>query len=611
MLIRRALAFSSLAIATAFAGDRIAAPAPTPVPVRRASPATIVVHSRPDPVVSPTPAPAVSPPPGSSGSPTPAPLASQGKEEVLTLRQAIEMTLRDNIDIQWHKTELRLQDASIHIAWGDFDPALEFNSSYTDSQTPQNPTIITSADTAQQILLEQEALAEIRANAAPTPVPLPGTNPTPAPSPAPAVNTTPYIFQNLDFRNTLDVTGKTPLGTQYKLGVEIDHLDDTVLNLPGQQFFPSNVFFAGLNIDQPILQGFGPDANLASVRIGRRNRQVTYNNFRQRVIDSVGLVMSTYCDMSFAQDLMSLRQQSMDADRSLAEANQRRVDVGQMTPIDVQQALADVSADQFDLLTAKNLLTSRVADLKKLVYNSVEQDDGRTFLTSGPVDLPIPVLDRDSLLADAYRNRVDYATALEQSKIEDVRLKYYENALLPRVDVVGTLGLNGLSTQNASSAINSAFNGQGPEWSIGIQGSIPFGNIAGRANLDTSRRLKQEAVWKIKQVELLINTDIDTAISAIRVNEQRVASSSQTRQLAEEVVRMQNGRLEEGQASTLDVLDNRRRLYDAQSAVLEAIDDLNKSIIALYLSTGTLLNQQSIVLDDNDPDAPRLPHSTH
>jgi outer membrane protein TolC len=515
------------------------------------------------------------------------------------------MALQDNIDIQWHKTDLQLQDQGIRAAWGDFDPALEFNSGYTYSQTPENPTIISSADTAQQILLEQEDIALIEANAAPTPVPLPTTNATPTPTPAATPTNAPFIFQNEDFRNTLDVAGKLPIGTTYKIGVEVDHLNDTVLDLPNQQFLPSNVFFAGLSIDQPLLQGFGPDANLVSIRIGRRNRQVSLNNWRQRVIDSVGLVMSTYFDMSYAQELMTLRRQSMEADSSLARANQRRVDVGLMTPLDVSQAQVDVSADQYDYLTARNLLTARVADLKKLIYRGVEQDDGRTYVPAGPVDLPIPILDRDSLLADAFQNRVDYATAIQQSEIEDIRLKYYRNQLLPKIDVVGTLGLNGLSTASTGSSISSAFNGQGPEWMFGIQGSIPLGNVAARANLASSHRLKQEAIWKLKQVELAINTDVDTAISAIRTNEQRVVTSRQAQQLAQDVVRMQNGRLDQGQASTLDVLDNRRRLYDSQSAVLEAIDDLNKSIVDLYLATGTLLRQESIVLDDNDPDAPR------
>lgn len=590
MLIRRALALSAIAIATAFAGDNPVRPELRFGPVLR--PVSIALGGD-------RPAPSLS-------------YLGDGKTQIVTLHEAIGMALKNNIDIQWHKSDLKLQDSEVRLAWGDFDPAFVFSSSYNFIRTPQNPTTITSADTAQQILLEQEALAQIAAatTAQPTPVPLPSTNSaTPSPTPTLSGSNQLFIFQNEDIRNSADVQGKLPLGTSYKLGIEVDHLRDTVVNL-NEKFLPSDVFFAGLTVDQPLLQGFGFDANMVSIRIGRRNRQVGYNNWHQRVIDSVSLVMSTYFDMTFAQELMRVRQESMDADRSLAQANQRRVDVGLMTPIDVRQAEVAVSADQDDLLTAKNLLTARVGDLKKLVYRGIEQDDGRTFAAAGPIDLPVPELDRESLLADAFQNRVDYATAIQQAEIENIRLKYYKNQLLPKVDFVGTLGVNGLSTDSTASSVSSAIAGQAPEWSFGLQGSIPFGNVAGRANLSASHRLREEAVWKLKQVELAINTDVDTAISAIRTNQERVDSARQASKFAADVVQMQNRRLEEGQASTLDILDNRRRLYDAQSRELSAIDDLDKSIIELYLATGTLLRKESIVLVDDEPDAPRR-HPTH
>jgi len=576
MLPRRALALSSLALATILAGDSLSSQLPAPA-------------------VSPTPAPAAAP--------------ASARTETVTLREAIAMALQNNLDIQWQKTDIHLQDAETRAAWGDFDPSLSFSSTYEYSRTPENPTIISSADTAQQIFLEQQALAEIQANAAPTPIPLPSTN-IAAAAATPAVSDQPYIFQNEDFRNNFGIAGKLPLGTTYKLGIEADHLSDTVLGL-NEKFLPSNVFFAGLSVDQPLLQGFGYDANLVAIRIGRRNRQINYNNWRQRVIDSVALVMQAYFDMSYAQDLMRLRQESTDADTALAQSNQRRVDVGFMTPIDVRQAEVDVSADRYDFLTAQNLLTARVADLKKLVFRGVEDDDGRTFRSAGPIEMPVPALDRESLLADAFRDRVDYATALQEAQIEDIRLQYYRNQLLPRVDVVATLGLNGLSTGSIGSSASSALDGQGPEWMIGVQGSIPFGNVAGRANLAAAHRLKEEAIWKLKQVELAIHTDVDTAISAIQSNQQRVASAREASKFAQQVVDMENRRIDAGQASTIDILDNRRRLYEAQSDVLAAVDDLNKSIVQLYLSTGGLLHEETIDLVDDDPDAPRARHPAH
>jgi HAE1 family hydrophobic/amphiphilic exporter-1 len=585
MLIRRALALSSLALATALAAENVSGPLLTAHDAESAAPSL-------------------------TAKVTPQPQADIGMQaEIVTLHEAIALALKQNLDIQWQKTDVSLQDEVTRSSWGDFDPQLQFSSTYTDSQTPENPTIISSADTAQQILLEQEAIALIQSNAAPTPVPLPSTN-TATPTPTPSVSDAPYIFQNRDFRTSLNVSEKLPIGTTLKLGFEQDYLNDTVLDLPGQKFLPSNVFFGGLTIDQPLLQGLGYDANLVAIRIGRRNRQINYNNWRQRVIDSVAQVMSTYFDMTYAQELMRLRQESTDADRALADANQRRVNVGLMTPIDVRQAEVDVSADQYDYLTAQNYLTARVADLKKLIYRGVEDDDGRTFLSAGPIDMPVPNLDRQQLLTDAFENRVDYATAIQQAEIEDIKLKYYRNQLLPRIDFVATLGINGLSTSSAGSAVSQAVNGQGPEWMIGIQGTIPFGNVAGRANLAASHKLREEAIWKLKQVELAIHTDVDTAISAIQSNQERVTSARATSKFAQEVVDMENRRIEAGQASTIDILDNRRRLYDAQSAELEAVNDLNKSIVQLYLATGTLLREESIQLVDDDPEAPRQ-HPAH
>ena len=583
MLIRRALALSAIAVATALAGDKLPLQVAFRAPAGIRESAGVAGHKPPPPNPKPDKA-----------------------TQVLTLREAIAMTLKDNIDIQWHKTDLKLQDAEIRLGWGDFDPQLALDSTYEFVRTPQNPTTITSADTAQQILLEQEALATINSavSALPTPVPLPSASAAPTASPSLTPSNQPYIFQNEDLRNSVNVQGKLPTGTTYKIGVEVDHLRDTVLNL-NQNFLPSDVFFAGITLDQPLLQGFGYDANLATIRIGRKNREVAYNNWHQRVIDSVAQVMSTYFDMTLAQEVMRLRQESMDADNTLANANQRRVDVGLMTPIDVRQAQVEVSADQDDLLTARNALASRVADLKKLIYRGIEQDDGRSFTAAGPADLGTPVLDRETLLADAFQNRVDYATAIQQAEIENIRLKYFQNQLLPKIDFVATLGVNGLSTDSSGRSVSSAFNGQAPEWIFGVQGSIPFGNVAARANLAASHRLKEEAVWKLKQVELSITTDVDTAISTIRTNQERVDTARQARKFAEEVVWAQNRRLEQGQASTLDVIDNRRRLYDAQSRELGAVNDLDKSIVQLYLSTGTLLRQQSIILVDDEPDAPK------
>ena len=121
------------------------------------------------------------------------------------------MALKDNIDIQWHKTDIKLQDAQIRLAWGDFDPAFAFNSTYTDSPHAAEPhhhhqrgygaANPPAAGGARRNQERRQRAAHARSRSrAPTP--------PPTAAPTPAVSTEPYIFQNEDFRNSAGHPGQ-------------------------------------------------------------------------------------------------------------------------------------------------------------------------------------------------------------------------------------------------------------------------------------------------------------------------------------------------------------------------------------------------------------------
>jgi len=99
---------------------------------------------------------------------------------------------------------------------------------------------------------------------------------------------------------------------------------------------------------------------------------------------------------------------------------------------------------------------------------------------------------------------------------------------------------------------------------------------------------------KIKQSELTVTVDVDTALSRIETSKQRVATARQTRELNEEAVRIAYRRLEEGQISSFDLIEQQRKLYDAKSRELAARADLNKSVVTLWQATGTVLENTGI-----------------
>ena len=61
---------------------------------------------------------------------------------------------------------------------------------------------------------------------------------------------------------------------------------------------------------------------------------------------------------------------------------------------------------------------------------------------------------------------------------------------------------------------------------------------------------------------------------------------------------IQHKRLEQGQVSSFDIIDTQKRLYDARTREISAKAELDKSIVQLWFSAGTLLDEQHIIVDD-------------
>jgi len=290
--------------------------------------------------------------------------------------------------------------------------------------------------------------------------------------------------------------------------------------------------------------------------------------------------------------------------------NQRRVDVGILSPIDVRLAQVALSEDQERLITAKNFFMERQFALKRQILSQFQANDERTFVPDDGVDFGLPTLDRTELLRTAFDHRPDYKQSIEQAERENIRLRFAKNQLLPKFDLVGTLGLNGLSeSKGFAGGFANSQAVTGPVYSFGAQASIPFGNVQQRAQYDLARSQKTQALIHIKQTELNVSVDVDTVLSRIRTAQQSVETSRQSRKYGEAALLLQERRIEQGQVSSFDLIDAQKRLYDARSRELDAQASLSKFIVQLWAVTGTLLNERNITVVDNDRDRRKMQHA--
>jgi len=484
----------------------------------------------------------------------------------LTLADAIEMLLKNNLEVQFDRVGIKIEQARTRFAVGEFDPVFRLEVTRSEIEQPDLTSNLNSS--------QQAALA--------------------AQFPEAFITTEPIIFHQESLRWDTSLSFRSPIGTQLAFTGRQTKIFSTFIG-DTRGVNPYYLAFGGFEVRQPLLKNFGTDANLADIRQSRINQKIAELNWQKTLNDGLASVLANYFDMVFAQADLRVKQDAIAADEKLVQQNMRRSDLGFMSPIDVQQARAQVSLDQEQLLLSKNLFMERQFGLRRLITSTGGEGASMIFLPVQTPNLQAPNLNRTELLQAAFRHRPEYIAAVSEAEKQEVRLKFARNQMWPTLDLVGSMGYNGIGDYWGQ-ARNHAAATQAPQWSFGVQFSVPLGNIQGRAQYDAILGFKEQAILRIQQTESTLTNDVDTALSRIETNRQRVVTARQTRELNEEAVRIAYRRMEEGQISSFDLIETQRKLYDAKSRELGAQADLNKAIVTLWQATGTITEYTGITV---------------
>ncbi len=478
--------------------------------------------------------------------------------------EIVRMALANNLDIKINELNPEIEDLRITQAWGAFDPNAVVNGSWEDIRRPQN---------TQEFISTGGTAAEVT-----------------------ALNKSPRIFWERNWRTKVGIEGKTPLGTTYEIKSETSILRNplnkqSVFSL----FSPEYSTFNGIVITQPLLRDFGPNANLVEVRVARQNKQIAEQTLRASLIKNVAEVLKTYYDLTFAIEDMKVKEKSVDLASKLLEENRNQLETGMRTMLDLTSAEVAVSEGLEKLLIAHNTVMERQVALKRLVLQEADQMEDEIFSPSVDVAVISPVKDRATLLAQAFEKRPEYLQSVHEAQREEIRLRFARNQLYPRLDIKSTLGYNGLAA-TYDRAMDDAFEEQAPQYAIGFEVKVPLGNIEGTARLSSAKKIKEQSILKVKQSELNLVMDINAALTAVDMNRQRVRTVSKTRELAQENLKAEEERLEKGLTTSLNVLKFQRDLAEARTREIAASVDLNKSLVQLHQADGTLLDELKIVV---------------
>jgi outer membrane protein len=382
---------------------------------------------------------------------------------------------------------------------------------------------------------------------------------------------------------------------------------------------------------QHLLSGFGFDPNLRWIRIARNNKEIEDVTFRLQVITTVSQIENIYWDLVNAYSNVTVQQRALDLANKTLSDDQKQVAAGTLAPLTAVQAQSAVATAQQNLVAAQVSL-----ELEQLLMkNAITRNMADPILAVAPViptdtlniTQPYQVAPVDDLINQALQQRPEIATARITLTNSEISRKSIRNELLPTVDLFAFYGASGLAgpqnplctnanrgclpagsipTTGYSDAFQNLFNSSAPNKGVGVNINIPLRNRQTQADQARSVLEYRQGQMSLQQTENTIRLQVRQAQFALQQNYVALQAAVSARDYAAQNLDAEQKKLRMGASTSTLVLQASSALTQAESNVLAAATNYEKSKVQLDLSTADTLTKLGI--DMRDAEAAKVTH---
>jgi multidrug efflux system outer membrane protein len=345
---------------------------------------------------------------------------------------------------------------------------------------------------------------------------------------------------------------------------------------PSGQAVVSERYDANLSMSAFELDFFGrvkslSDAALASYLASDEARQAAQ-------ISIVAEVAKAYfTERSYAEQY-ALAQRTYEARRRTYELTQQRVEVGASSRLDLRSnetlmetARASALALARQRAQAENALTLLVgAPPTQAASGTMACDAQIDAMSAVPAGLP----------SDLLARRPDIRAAEQRLKASNANIGAARAAFFPRISLTAAIG-------SASPEFSGLFDGGNGTWSFVPQLTLPiFQGGRNVANLNLAEVRKNIAVTDYERSIQIAFREVSDALAARTFLGEQVAAQRAIQDSQADRLRLLQLRFDNGVASSLDVLDAQRELFNAEQQLVQARLLRTTSAIDLYRALG-------------------------
>lgn len=480
----------------------------------------------------------------------------------LTLQQAIEMALENNLNVVVSRLDTQVQAEGVASAKGVYKPYVSANLNNLDSRSPaQNQligaSILSSTRTNYALAWDQQLTTGGSYN---------------------------FSWQNLRQTTNSAFSGFNPLY-------------DAALSA---------------QVIQPLAQNFKLNPNKQRILVAQNSERISRFQFETQVMDTVRDVSIGYLDLIFSIRDLEVGRQSLKLAQDLLRNNRIQVEVGTMAPIDVLEAEAEVAAREEAVILGE----SAIVGYEDLLKGLINDPESPRFWDTRYVPVSEPVMENIQIDVDeAIRVALQRQPLLQASRVEletrDYNVRFTKNQILPQLDLVGSVALSGIGGDQIvredfagapsgvvpggyGDALDTLFGGDYRDWSLGLNVSYPIGNSTAEAQHAQATVAARQQRARLDSNQILVAQSVRQTSRAVDTGRKRIDATRVARELAEKRLEAEQKKFEVGMSTSFLIVQAQRDLAQAAANELRALIDYNKAIVLFERARGTILERANV-----------------
>ena len=346
---------------------------------------------------------------------------------------------------------------------------------------------------------------------------------------------------------------------------------------------------------QSLLKNFGRDTTESRLIVARKSAQAADLGFQKAIIDLVASTESLYWDVVYAQRNLENKQQTLSLAQKQLKENQIRVQVGTLAPIEVTSSEASVAQREQDIIAAEAQLLNAKDALIRALYPSTERPAGMV-LADAPNVKPLG-MDESSAEKLALSSRIELKSARLDLESKQILETAANNRTLPQLDAFASYNGNAASQipSEGLSAVNKDLSkGNYPGYTVGLQFAIPIQNRAAKGNQAQARANRRTSELSLRDLELGITLEVRQAFRNVDASAKGVAAAEKTRIYREKDLEAEQKKFENGMSTNFLVLSKQNDLDTAKSSELQSQITYAKAVTAIEKALGHLLEARKL-----------------